>query len=173
MTAFISLRKQEGDRWWEVPYPSDYRVVDQPIYSSQSQRDANGDMHLDIIAVKAQVTAAWNAMSPAAFKKLCEITGTGDPVDVRFFDPQTNGVRGSGTPVSMYRDTSFAYAPVGGWRTSGGGSDDSYLPDEGVDVALRPKAYSCTITLTEMRRWPILRWRTFRRRCRSRPGTWS
>ena len=151
MTAFITIRTEGRGTWWEVPYPSDYSVVDQPIYSSQSQRDAKGAMHMDLIAVKAQVTAAWNAMSPAAFKKLCEITGTGEPVDARYFDPQRNAVRGTASsPVRMYRDTSFAYAPVGGWRTAAGAGDGSLLPDEGTDRTLRPKAYSCTITLTEM-----------------------
>ncbi len=152
MTAFITLKTGDGT-WWEVPYPSEYTVVDQPIYSSQSQRDARGSMHMDLIAVKAQLTASWNALSPVAFKRLCDVTGTGRPVDVAYFDPQRNAVRGSASyPVSMYRDTSFAYSPVGGWRTASGAGDDSRLPDSGADRALKPKAYSCTITLTEMRR---------------------
>jgi hypothetical protein len=174
MTAFITIRTAGGTSWWEVPYPSDYRVVDQPIYSSQSQRDAKGTMHLDLIAVKAQVTATWSAMSPAAFKRLCDVTGSGMPVDVRYFDPQANAVRGTAAnPVSMYRDTSFAYAPVGGWRTAAGAGDGSYLPDSGADVALRPKAYNCTITLTEMRRWQTPRWRISRPRWRGTPGASS
>ncbi len=152
MTCFLTI-SADGSTWWEVPPPSDYSVIDQPIYSGQSQRDTSGSMHLDLIAVKAQVSLQWNAMSPTAFVHLCSITGTGGTVKCRFFDPQRGSVRGTAaSPVEMYRDTSFSYAPIGGWTDSSGDyHPQGALPDSGDgSISLAPVGYTVSMTLTEM-----------------------
>jgi len=153
MTCFLTIRTTGGTDWYEVPPPSQYAVIDQPIYSGQSQRDINGTMHMDLIAVKAQISLVWSAISPAAFQSLCSITGTGGTVDCLYYDPQTGSVRGTeSSPVVMYRDTSFSYAPIGGWTDSGGQYHPSdTLPDAGDgSVSLAPAGYTVTMTLTEM-----------------------
>lgn len=153
MTCFLTIRTTGGSTWYEVPPPSEYVVIDQPIYSGQSQRDTSGTMHMDLIAVKTQISLRWSAISPAAFQSLCSITGTGGTVDAIFYDPQTGTVRGTtSSPIVMYRDTSFSYSPIGGWTDASGNYHPSdVLPDEGDGtVSLSPKGYTVSMTLTEM-----------------------
>ncbi len=153
MTCFMTIRTTGGSTWYEIPPPSEYVVIDQPIYSGQSQRDIKGTMHMNLIAVKAQISLSWSAISPTAFQTICSITGTGDTVDVQYYDPQTGSVRGTASsPVTMYRDTSFSYAPLGGWTDSDGTYHPSdVLPDEGDgSVSLSPAGYTVSMTLTEM-----------------------
>ncbi len=152
MTCFLTI-SSDGSTWYEVPPPSAYTVIDQPIYSGQSQRDTSGGMHLDLIAVKAQISISWSAISPAAFQSLCSITGTGGVVYVQYYDPQTGSVVGTeSSPAEFYRDTSFSYSPIGGWTDSSGEAHPAgVLPDEGDgSVSLAPIGYSCSMTLTEM-----------------------
>ncbi len=153
MTSFVTIRATGSETWYEIPPPSEYVVIDQPIYSGQSQRDTSGAMHMDLIAVKAQISLRWSAISPTAFQRLCSITGTGGTVDVQYYDPQTGSVRGTASsPVTMYRDTSFSYSPIGGWTDSEGIYHPSEtLPDEGDGtVSLSPAGYTVSMTLTEM-----------------------
>lgn len=152
MTCFLTI-SADGSTWWEVPPPSDYVVIDQPVYSGQSQRDTGGTMHLGLIAVKAQISLRWNAMSPTAFQTLCSVTGTGDVVYAQYYDPQTGAVKGtSASPAEFYRDTSFSYAPIGGWTDSSGQyQPQGAMPDEGDgSVSLSPLGYTVSMTLTEM-----------------------
>ena len=152
MTCFLTLK--DGSSWWEVPPPSEYVVIDNAIYSQQgSQRDTSGGMHLDLIAIKAQITLHWRAMSPTAFVRLCSVTGQGGVVSCRYFDPQTGTVKGTtSSPARFYRDSGFSYVPVGGWTDSGGEYHPTdVLPDAGDgSVSLSPLAYEVSMTLTEM-----------------------
>ena len=71
----------------------------------------------------------------------------------RYFDPQTGTVKGTAaSPVQFYRDTSFSYAPIGGWTdASGDYHPQGALPDSGDgSVSLAPVGYTVTMTLTEM-----------------------